>query len=115
MLKIHDEYRMKDGQPKDAYSDVRYVQGHAAALMWQRAVEHALDEGHRSPSGDNLKDALETFHEVTLDGMTAGAISFTAQDHRPQMQEVVYKLNSDVKLEFVESSSIGRRDDWLGY
>lgn len=115
MMLIHDKYRGVDGLPIETYRDVRYVQGHAAALMWRKAVELAIDTGHRSPTGDDIKAALETFHEVELDGMTAGAISFTKTDHRPQMEEVVYKLNGKGELEYVDSYTIKRLGEWLGY
>ena len=115
MMKMHDDYRAKDGQPTSSYQDVRYVQGYAAALMWQKAVEKALDDGHPSPTGEDLKNALETFKDVDLEGMTAGRISFTPKDHRPQANTAVYKINSQSTLEFVDRYSIMLSPDWLGY
>lgn len=115
LLKIHDEYRLKDGDELEKYRDVRYVQGYAAALMWRQAVERAIDAGHNTPSGADLREALESFDQVTLDGMTAGPISFTAGDHRPQSNEAIYKINGQGVLEFVDRYSIRLDDEWLGY
>jgi ABC-type branched-subunit amino acid transport system substrate-binding protein len=118
MMQIHDMYRDRDQEPRDRYADVRYVQGYAAALMWRQAVERAIDAGHKSPTGEDLKNALESFKNVVLDGMTAGAISFTPKDHRPQANESVYKLdavNAQTAFTFVDQYSIELDPTWLGY
>jgi hypothetical protein len=115
MMRIHDEYRQKDGHPIEQYRDVRYVQGHAAALMWRKAVEAAIDAGNNSPTGEDLKNALESFQQVELDGMTAGPISFSPTDHRPQFHEAVYKIDNNDELEFVNSFTIPRDQEFLGY
>jgi hypothetical protein len=115
MLDIHDTYRQKDGDPLDTYRDVRYVQGYAAALMWQKAVEQAVAAGHTSPTGEDLKTALEGFKGVTLDGMTAGPISFASSDHRPQANESVYMISATGVLTFVDRYSIDLDPKWRGY
>jgi hypothetical protein len=115
MMRIHDDYRRKDGHDIEDYRDVRYVQGYAAALMWRRAVEQAIDAGHNTPTGTDLKNALESFDQVRLDGMTAGPISFSAADHRPQSNEAIYKINDRGDLEFVDRYSIRLDPEWLGY
>jgi serine/threonine protein kinase len=118
MLRIHDMYREKDHEPRDKYADGRYVQGYAAALMWREAVERAIDAGHKTPTGEDLKNALETFHHVVLEGMTAGAISFSPKDHRPQANASVYKLDSSNPrsvFSFVDQYSIELDATWLGY
>lgn len=118
LMRVHDTYREKDHEPRDKYADVRYVQGYVAALMWREAVERAIDAGHRKPRGEDLKDALETFQNVVLEGMTAGPISFSAKDHRPQANESVYKLdavNSRSGFTFVDQYSIELAPQWLGY
>ena len=115
MMEIHDTYRAEDGHMPSAYQDVRYVQGYAAALMWQAAVEKAIDDGHTSPTGEDLKNAFESFKDVDLQGMTAGRISFTSKDHRPQANTAVYKINSQNTLEFVDRYSIMLSPAWLGY
>ncbi|WP_437663277.1 protein kinase domain-containing protein [Sorangium sp. So ce1182] len=120
MLRIHRAYREKDGHPLDRYQDQFYVQGHATALMWREAVERAIDAGHASPDGEDLKAALETFQNVVLDGMTAGPISFSPTDHRPQANESVYKISASadaggVAFRFVDQYSIELDPRWLGY
>jgi hypothetical protein len=118
MLRIHDMYRAKDHATKETYADGRYVQGYAAALMWREAVEQAIDAGHKRPTGEDLKNALESFRNVALEGMTAGAISFSPTDHRPQANASVYKLDSNnprSPFTFVEQYSIELGSQWLGY
>lgn len=120
MLRIHRAYREKDGHPLDLYRDQTYVQGHAAALMWREAVERAIDAGHTHPTGEDLKAALEGFQNVVLDGMTAGPISFSATDHRPQANESVYAISASVDgggvgFRFVDHCSIELDAKWLGY
>ncbi|WP_437738439.1 protein kinase domain-containing protein [Sorangium sp. So ce1335] len=120
MLRIHRAYREKDGHSLDRYQDQFYVQGHAAALMWRAAVERAIDAGHESPTGEDLKAALESFQNVVLDGMTAGPISFSPTDHRPQANESVYVINAGadaggVAFRFVDHYSIKLDPKWLGY
>jgi ABC-type branched-subunit amino acid transport system substrate-binding protein len=115
MMATHNTYRQKDGDMMAAYQDVRYVQGYAAALMWRAAVEKAIDDGHPSPTGEDLKNALESFQDVSLQGMTAGLVSFTATDHRPQGNAAVYKINDQDTLEFVDRYSIALDASWLGY
>ncbi|MDC0676288.1 bifunctional serine/threonine-protein kinase/ABC transporter substrate-binding protein [Sorangium atrum] len=120
MLRIHRAYREKDGHPLELYQDQPYVQGHAAALMWREAVERAIDAGRTHPTGEDLKAALEGFQNVVLDGMTAGPISFSAKDHRPQANESVYTIGGGadgggVGFRFVDHCSIELDAKWLGY
>jgi ABC-type branched-subunit amino acid transport system substrate-binding protein len=115
LMETHQAYRRKDGHPLDLYRDVRYVQGYAAAIMWHKAVEMAIDTGHTTPTGEDLKNALESFQGVDLRGMTAGPISFSPKDHRPQSNESVYVLNDQGELTFVDGYSIELNPNWLGY
>ncbi|WP_159397307.1 bifunctional serine/threonine-protein kinase/ABC transporter substrate-binding protein [Sorangium cellulosum] len=120
MMRIHRAYREKDNHPLDRHQDQLYVQGHAAALMWREAVERAIDAGHTRPTGEHLKAALEGFNNVVLDGMTAGPISFSPSDHRPQANESVYVLaagepDGRLALKFVDQVSIKLDPKWLGY
>lgn len=97
------------------YRDVRYVQGYAAATMWETAVRNALKTGITSPTGDDIKNALEKFTQQDLGGLTAGPITFTTTDHRPQSNEVIYKVDSGGNLAFVDRYSITLTEEWLGY
>lgn len=123
LIALHDEYGAKDvtaappipARKTSDYRDVRYVQGYTAALMWKLAVEAAVDAGHTSPTGEDIKNALESFKNATMSNMTAGPIAFSATDHRPQSTEVVYKLDESGQFAFVNHYSIELVPDWLGY
>lgn len=116
LMDTHDKWRAKDNQPITTYQDVRYVQGYAAAVMWRKGIEAALDAGHASPTGTDLKNALETFNLVDLDGMTAQPISFTPEDHRPQSQEYIYHLNANGVLVLADKPPpLALQPKWLGY
>jgi branched-chain amino acid transport system substrate-binding protein len=116
MIALHDKWGAADNTDggTNTYADVRFVQGYAAALMWQRAVEAALDAGHATPTGDDIKAALEAFTNVSLQGMTAGPISFTGKDHRPQGTEAVYYLHQGT-LTFDTTYSLTLDPTWIGY
>lgn len=115
LMEVHDKYRGKDGHALDAYRDVRYVQGYAAALMWHQAVERAIDAGYTTPTGENLKKILESFNDVDLKSMTAGPISFNSTDHRPQSNASVYRITEEGSFAFIDSYSISLDPNWLGY
>jgi branched-chain amino acid transport system substrate-binding protein len=75
----------------------------------------ALDAGHATPSGEDLKTALEGFKQVGPDGLTAGPISFSPEAHRPQANESVYGISPNGDLTFVDKYSISLDPTWLGY
>jgi ABC-type branched-subunit amino acid transport system substrate-binding protein len=116
LLDLHDKWAINDKEEAGVatYQDVRYVQGYTAALMWRKAVDAALDAGHATPTGADLKNALEQFQQVVLAGMTAGPISFKPTDHRPQGSEWVYYLRAGV-LTLDNSYSLSLDSAWLGY
>jgi branched-chain amino acid transport system substrate-binding protein len=99
----------------DDYRDVRYVQGYAAAVMWEEAVKKAVDAGSKNPTGVEIKNALEQFKAQDLGGLTAGPITFSPTDHRPQSNEVIYKVDASGNLAFVDRFSITLTAEWLGY
>lgn len=99
LIALHDEYGQLDSQtplpapitPRklDDYRDIRYVQGYVAAVMWEKAMNLALDQGSQNPTGEQLKNVLETFKQQDMEGLTAGPITFSATDHRPQSNESI--------------------------
>jgi hypothetical protein len=95
--------------------DVRYVQGYAAAVMWETAVTQAVVAGAKAPSGDDIKNALEKFNQQDLTGLTAGKVTFTTTDHRPQSNEVIYKVDNGGLLSLVDTANLALIDQWLGY
>jgi ABC-type branched-subunit amino acid transport system substrate-binding protein len=97
------------------YRDVRYVQGYAAAAMWAKAMNLAIDRGSKNPTGEELKSALESFNGQDVDGLTAGPITFTGGDHRPQSSASIYRVDQNGSLSFVNKFAIGLVPDWLGY
>jgi branched-chain amino acid transport system substrate-binding protein len=119
----HDHYGALDSaaappipaRTADQYADVRYVQGYAAALLWEMGMRAAIMAGHRNPTGTDLKEAFEKFDNISLNGATAQPITFTTADHRPQSGEGIYKLDPSGKLVFVARYNIPLMDDWLGY
>lgn len=116
MMDLHDKWDIIDKEDAGTgkYQDVRFVQGYAAALMWKKAVEEAIDAGHAKPAGADLKASLETFNQVDLQGMTAGPISFSKTDHRPQGNENIYFLHQ-AALTFQGPASLSLDGKWLGY
>lgn len=123
IIATHDEFAAKDTMPNPPiparrssdFRDVRYVQGYAAALMWQRGIEAAIKAGHRAPTGADLKAAFETFSSEALDGATAAPISFSPADHRPQSAMSIYKLDANGQLVFVNRYNLPLVADWLGW
>jgi ABC-type branched-subunit amino acid transport system substrate-binding protein len=125
LIALHDHYGDQDGKtpppspitPRklDDYRDVRYVQGYTAAAMWAKAMSAAIDKGSSNPTGEDIKNALESFKELDLEGLTAGPISFTGADHRPQSNESIYKVDANGTLAFVNKFSVALVPDWLGY
>jgi hypothetical protein len=134
LIALHDTFADKDnaspppvpatligGNPdtsprtSEKYRDVRYVQGYVAAMMWRHGMETAIKAGHRNPTGEDLKNALETFNSLDMQGLTADPISFSASDHRPQSGDNIYKLNKDGQFTFVKRYNIALVPDWLGW
>lgn|GEM_PF-5074351 len=123
IISHHDAYAQVDAvavppipaRTLNAYRDVRYVQGYAAALMWEKGMTAAVLAGHRNPTGNDLKEALEKFNNVDMSGVTSAPISFSPTDHRPQSGESIYKLDINGQLAFVNRFNIPLVADWLGW
>jgi branched-chain amino acid transport system substrate-binding protein len=128
LQQIHDSLEATDLQnPPPApiparkagdFKSVRYVQGYAAAMMWERGMLAAIEAGHPNPTGEDLKNALEGFKAVDLKGMTASPISFSASDHRPQSDEAIYAIvgsGANLQLQYKTKYSISTQPEWLGY
>lgn len=99
LVKTHDKWRAREaaeGGPDTTYENVRYVQGYVSALLWKQAVERVIDEG-LEVNGLNVKSALESFEQVSMQGLCA-PISLSPSDHRPQSTESVYRIGSSGEL-----------------
>jgi hypothetical protein len=121
LIALHDEYSLKEAVPPLAarsmedFRTVQYVNGYASMFLWQKGMEAAIDFGHSNPTGEDLKRALETFQSVDTGGLTAGPVTFTPTDHRPQSTENIYKIDSTGQLSFINEYSIQLVPTWLGY
>lgn len=124
VVALHDKWRQRDfeaaqsaGQADaklESHKNVRYVQGYVNALIFRIAAERVLDQGLRV-TGENLKNALETFDNVPTGGLT-DLLSFSPDDHRPQSSESIYKLSADGKLVREPfDRTIARQSIWLGW
>jgi hypothetical protein len=114
LQEVHASYRGIDGDPLELHKNVNYVMGYAAAAMWHKAVEFAVDSGVSTPTGADLKTALEGAGSIDLGGLSIGQVSFDADDHRPQANVHVYQIADDGEL-FVANGSVNMLDQWLGY
>lgn len=97
------------------YRNHHYIRGYAAAMMWHRAVEQAVENGNSRPTGDDIKEALETFRDEDLEGLTAGPLSFAPDDHRSQTRYNVYAIDAGGELVFDSDGSVQPGNLWLGY
>ncbi|MFC1641367.1 ABC transporter substrate-binding protein [Myxococcota bacterium] len=77
---------------------VEYIYGYVTILVWKMAVESVIDaKGSivgEELSGQELRVALESFSDVDVQGLTAGRLTVSAEDHRPQNAEYIYELTS---------------------
>ena len=106
-----------------SYDNVEYVYGYVSAQMWEMAVTSIVDKlgvvSAGEISGERIKNELELGNISFGDfgGLTAGPVSFTAGDHRPQNAVEILKLDADGKLvsHLGAGLSIELRAEWLGW
>ncbi len=119
LLRTYDTYRTKSTHLADEdpalIKVVSYVVGYVTARTWELAATAAVERGERV-TGATLKASLEALDNQNLDGLTAGPISYTPDDHRPQSRVYVYRLASDGKLE-QDGIPIDTplKSEWLGW
>ncbi|MGE4506575.1 MAG: ABC transporter substrate-binding protein [Desulfovibrionaceae bacterium] len=87
-----------------------YVRGFASMLVMAEGLKRADAAGELT--GESLKAALEKMTDFDPMGLTP-AISFTPEDHRPNMGIFLYQVRGG-KLAFVEAVNLERRAEWLG-
>jgi hypothetical protein len=113
LLADHARYRAIDGEPPGAYRTVQYVYGRVAVATWKIAVERLLDQG-RPVTGANLRDTLESFRNVDIEGFAT--IGYTAIDHRPQSGARISRLGPHGRLETIgQPLSLSLQSGWLGW
>ena len=113
LLADHARYRALDGDPPGAYRTVQYVYGRVAVATWKLAVERLLDQG-RPVTGANLRDTLEGFRNVDIEGFAT--IGYTATDHRPQSGARITRLGPRGRMETIgQPMSLSLQTGWLGW
>ena len=113
LLVDHATYRKLDGDPDDAYKTVQYVYGRVAVATWKLAVERLLDQ-RRPITGSNLRDTLESFRNVDIEGFAT--IGYTAADHRPQSGARITRLGAHGRMETIgQPLSLSLQTGWLGW
>ena len=113
LLADHATYRRIDREPADAYKIVQYVYGRVAVGTWRLAVERVLDQG-KPVTGATLRAALETFHNVDIEGFAT--IGYTATDHRPQSGARVTQLGPHGRMETIgQPMALSLQSGWLGW
>jgi ABC-type branched-subunit amino acid transport system substrate-binding protein len=115
LMAVHARARSQAGQEPSLYRNHHYVRGYAAAMMWHQGVARAVENGHSSPTGGDIKDALEAYRDEDLDGLTAGPLSLAPDDHRSQTRYNVYAIDADGDVVFDSDGSIQPSNLWLGY
>jgi branched-chain amino acid transport system substrate-binding protein len=113
LLADHARYRAVDGQPPDAYKIVQYVYGRVAVATWKIAVERLIDQG-LPVTGPNLRDALERFRNVDIEGFAT--IGYTETDHRPQSGARITRLGAHGRMETIgQPLALSLESGWLGW
>ncbi|MGE4291472.1 MAG: ABC transporter substrate-binding protein [Desulfovibrio sp.] len=93
-------------QPKMTH----FVRGFASMLVMAEGLKLAAANGEIT--GESLKSALETMTDFDPMGLTP-KISFTPDDHRPNMAVFLYRIEGG-KLNFLAEQILERRPEWLG-
>jgi branched-chain amino acid transport system substrate-binding protein len=111
---LQDKWRARDGEQNvTAYKNVRYVQGYVNVTLFIKAAEAVISSG-KEVTGENIKDALETFTGVSTGGLT-DPLTYSPSDHRPQSSESIYKIDKDGKLVLESQRPIAMQQSWLGW
>jgi len=113
LIADHARYRAIDGDPPGAHRTVQYVYGRVAVATWKLAVERLLDQG-RPVTGGNLRDVLEGFRNVDIEGFAT--IGYTATDHRPQSGARITRLGPHGRMETIgQPLALSLQSGWLGW
>ena len=89
------------------------MQGFVSFLMLQKAIEQ-LEQQKKEITGRNVKDALETFRQKDVGGLTA-PMTFTPADHRPTNVTRIYSMNEFGRFAFETETKVELKTDWLGW
>lgn len=95
---------------KDEPQMTHYVRGFVSAMVMCEGMKMAKAGGE--VTGESIKAALETMRDFDPMGL-APAVSYFADDHRPNLSVNICTFK-DGKLEFVKTTVLERKKEWLG-
>jgi branched-chain amino acid transport system substrate-binding protein len=95
---------------KDQPQMTHYVRGFVSAMVMCEGMKMAKAKGE--VTGESIKAALETMRDFDPMGL-APAVSYFADDHRPNLSVNICTFK-DGKLEFVKTTVLERKKEWLG-
>ncbi|KAF5030680.1 Periplasmic binding protein [anaerobic digester metagenome] len=95
---------------KDEPQMTHYVRGFVSAMVMCEGMKMAKAAGE--VTGESIKAALETMRDFDPMGL-APAVSYFADDHRPNLSVNICTFK-DGKLEFVKTTVLERKKEWLG-
>ncbi|GAB6113210.1 ABC transporter substrate-binding protein [Desulfomicrobium salsuginis] len=95
---------------KDQPQMTHYVRGFVSAMVMCEGMKMAKAKGE--VTGESIKAALETMRDFDPMGL-APAVSYFADDHRPNLSVNICTFK-DGKLEFVQTTVLERKKEWLG-
>ena len=95
---------------KDQPQMTHYVRGFVSAMVMCEGMKMAKAKGE--VTGESIKAALETMRDFDPMGL-APAVSYFADDHRPNLSVNVCTFKGG-KLEFVKTTVLERKKEWLG-
>lgn len=100
-------YSLTSNQPQMPH----YLRGVVSAMVMCEGIKIAA--AHGPVTGESIKNALETLRDFDTQGL-APAISFFADDHRPNMSVNICTFR-DGKIQFVQTTVLERKKEWLGH
>ncbi|WP_028576671.1 ABC transporter substrate-binding protein [Desulfomicrobium escambiense] len=95
---------------KDQPQMTHYVRGFVSAMVMCEGMKMAKAKGE--VTGESIKAALETMRDFDPMGL-APVVSYFADDHRPNLSVNICTFK-DGKLEFVQTTVLERKKEWLG-
>ena len=95
---------------KDEPQMTHYVRGFVSAMVMCEGMKMAKAAGE--VTGESIKAALETMRDFDPMGL-APAVSYFPDDHRPNLSVNICTFK-DGKLEFVKTTVLERKKEWLG-
>ncbi len=98
--------KVTKGEPQMTH----YVRGFVSAMVMCEGMKMAKAAGE--VTGESIKAALETMRDFDPMGL-APAVSYFPDDHRPNLSVNICTFR-DGKLEFVKTTVLERKKEWLG-